>query len=80
MTYSLFTTSNHSCFFLCLLTFRARRDYWENLKPASGRPQCPSMSVPDSWGVTKGHADLMQQKEATTKEELKQLFDKSKTH
>ncbi|PWA19728.1 hypothetical protein CCH79_00007059 [Gambusia affinis] len=59
---------------------RARRDYWEKLKPASGRPLCPSMSAPDSWGVTRGHADLMQQKEATTKDQLKQLFDRSKTH
>ncbi|XP_029299891.1 betaine--homocysteine S-methyltransferase 1 [Cottoperca gobio] len=60
---------------------RARRDYWENLKPASGRPFCPSMASPDGWGVTKGHADLMQQKEATSKEQLKALFDKAnKTH
>uniref|UniRef100_UPI003AAADDCC betaine--homocysteine S-methyltransferase 1-like isoform X4 n=1 Tax=Centroberyx gerrardi TaxID=166262 RepID=UPI003AAADDCC len=59
---------------------RARRDYWENLRPASGRPQCPSMSAPDGWGVTKGHADLMQQKEATTQDQLKVLFEKSKTH
>ncbi|KAK5870951.1 hypothetical protein PBY51_003856 [Eleginops maclovinus] len=59
---------------------RARRDYWENLKPASGRPQCPSMSVPDGWGVTKGHSDLMQQTEATSKDQLKQLFDRSKCH
>eukprot|EP00064_Thunnus_orientalis_P018431 superscaffoldBa00004246_g18530 len=56
---------------------RARRDYWEKLKPASGRPFCPSMSTPDGWGVTKGHADLMQQKEATSPEQLKVLFDKA---
>ncbi|XP_061654991.1 betaine--homocysteine S-methyltransferase 1 [Phyllopteryx taeniolatus] len=56
---------------------RARRDYWEKLKPASGRPLCPSMSTPDGWGVTKGHADLMQQKEATTKEQLQVLFNKA---
>uniref|UniRef100_A0A8C4DHT3 Betaine-homocysteine methyltransferase n=1 Tax=Dicentrarchus labrax TaxID=13489 RepID=A0A8C4DHT3_DICLA len=60
---------------------RARRDYWEKLKPASGRPFCPSMAMPDGWGVTKGHADLMQQKEATSQEQLKALFDKAnKTH
>ncbi|XP_022624512.1 betaine--homocysteine S-methyltransferase 1 [Seriola dumerili] len=60
---------------------RARRDYWEKLKPASGRPFCPSMATPDGWGVTKGHADLMQQKEATSQEQLKALFDKaSKSH
>lgn len=56
---------------------RARRDYWEMLKPASGRPLCPSMSSPDGWGITKGHADLMQQKEATSQEQLKALFDKA---
>ncbi|KAM3874518.1 betaine--homocysteine S-methyltransferase 1 isoform 2-T2 [Diretmus argenteus] len=58
---------------------RARRDYWEKLKPASGRPFCPSMANPDGWGVTKGHADLMQQKEATSKDQLQALFDKAKT-
>lgn len=31
---------------------RAERKYWENLKPASGRPFCPSMSKADAWGVT----------------------------
>ena len=31
---------------------RARQDYWENIKPASGRPLCSSMSTPDQWGVT----------------------------
>lgn len=41
---------------------------------------CPSMAAPDSWGVTKGHADLMQQKEATTQEQLKPLFEKAKAH
>ncbi|XP_029370890.1 betaine--homocysteine S-methyltransferase 1 isoform X3 [Echeneis naucrates] len=56
---------------------RARRDYWEKLKPASGRPLCPSMSTPDGWGITKGHADLMQQKEATSQEQLKVLFNKA---
>jgi len=59
---------------------RARRDYWENLKPASGRPTCPSMSTPDGWGVTQGHTDLTQQKEATSQHQLKQLFDRTKTH
>uniref|UniRef100_A0A8C9S0Z3 Betaine--homocysteine S-methyltransferase n=1 Tax=Scleropages formosus TaxID=113540 RepID=A0A8C9S0Z3_SCLFO len=59
---------------------RARRDYWEKLKPASGRPLCPSISTPDSWGVTKGHADLMQQKEATSEEQLKQLFKKAEAN
>lgn len=66
---------SHVRLFVCL--FRARRDYWEKLKPASGRPLCPSMSEPDGWGITKGHADLVQQKEATTQEQLKPLFDKA---
>uniref|UniRef100_A0A8C0IRS3 Hcy-binding domain-containing protein n=1 Tax=Chelonoidis abingdonii TaxID=106734 RepID=A0A8C0IRS3_CHEAB len=58
--------------------FLARKEYWENLMPASGRPYCPSMSKPDNWGVTKGAADLMQQKEATTEQQLKELFKKQK--
>uniref|UniRef100_A0A493TH34 Hcy-binding domain-containing protein n=1 Tax=Anas platyrhynchos platyrhynchos TaxID=8840 RepID=A0A493TH34_ANAPP len=57
---------------------RARKEYWENLKPASGRPYCPSMSKPDGWGVTKGAKELMQQKEATTEQQLKELFQKQK--
>ncbi|XP_068190568.1 betaine--homocysteine S-methyltransferase 1-like [Antennarius striatus] len=56
---------------------RARRDYWEKLKPASGRPLCPSMSTPDGWGVKKGDSDLMQQEEATTQKQLDALFDKA---
>jgi len=56
---------------------RARRDYWDSLKPASGRPLCPSLSTPDAWGVTQGDADLKQQKEATTKDQLKPLFEKA---
>lgn len=62
------------------ISFRARRAYWENLHPASGRPLCPSMSAPDAWGVTKGHSDLVQQKEATTQQQLKDLFERSKRH
>ncbi|NXD74562.1 BHMT1 methyltransferase, partial [Eolophus roseicapillus] len=57
---------------------RARKEYWENLKPASGRPYCPSMSKPDGWGVTKGSRELMQQKEATSDQQLKELFQKQK--
>ncbi|RLV98630.1 hypothetical protein DV515_00010646 [Chloebia gouldiae] len=57
---------------------RARKEYWENLKPASGRPYCPCMSKPDGWGVTKGAKELMQQKEATTEQQLKDLFHKKK--
>ncbi|KAI8479601.1 hypothetical protein Bbelb_390450 [Branchiostoma belcheri] len=55
---------------------RARREYWENLKPASGRPFCPSCSKPDNWGVTAGDDMLKQKTEATTEEEIKQLAAK----
>lgn len=71
------TTNGHNRGSFMDSSCRARRDYWEKLKPASGRPFCPSMSAPDSWGVTKGHADLMQQKEATSQEQLKALFKKA---
>uniref|UniRef100_F7DS96 Betaine--homocysteine S-methyltransferase n=1 Tax=Ornithorhynchus anatinus TaxID=9258 RepID=F7DS96_ORNAN len=57
---------------------RARKEYWQNLPLASGRPYCPSMSRPDAWGVTKGTAELMQQKEATTDQQLKDLFQKQR--
>ncbi|XP_020753430.1 betaine--homocysteine S-methyltransferase 1 isoform X4 [Odocoileus virginianus] len=60
------------------LGVRARKEYWENLRIASGRPYNPSMSKPDAWGVTKGTAELMQQKEATTKQQLRELFEKHK--
>jgi len=52
---------------------RASRQYWENMKPAAGRPFCPSMSCPDNWGVTQGHHILKQQKEATSKEDIEVL-------
>ena len=52
---------------------RANREYWENLKPASGRPYCPSMSIPDQWGYAAGHDLLQQHKEATTDEEMQKL-------
>ncbi|CAL8346560.1 unnamed protein product [Lota lota] len=35
--------ANHGTSFM---TERACREYWENLLPASGRPNCPSMSTP----------------------------------
>ncbi|XP_065837098.1 betaine--homocysteine S-methyltransferase 1-like [Oscarella lobularis] len=44
---------------------RATRSYWENLKPASGRPHCPALAKPDNWGVTQGDEDLKQQAEPT---------------
>jgi len=57
---------------------RARRDYWEQLQPASGRPLCPSMSTPEGWGVTKGHEDLLQHKEATSSQEMKHVVELQK--
>ncbi|NP_001279166.1 betaine--homocysteine S-methyltransferase 1 [Callorhinchus milii] len=57
---------------------RARRDYWENLVPASGLPYSPSLSKPDSWKVTRGDKDLMQQTDATTEQQQKELFEKQK--
>ena len=50
---------------------RASQEYWQNIKPASGRPMCPSMSKPDAWGVTAGHKHLIQKKGATVAEDLK---------
>jgi len=53
---------------------RANREYWENLKPASGRPFCPGMSRPDSWGVTQGSEALKQQVTKTTAEEVTKVL------
>lgn len=58
---------------------RARKEYWEHLKPSTGRPQSASMSNPDAWGVTAGSDDLKQHAEVTTKEELEKVFSKSMT-
>jgi len=35
-----------------VVTFRAKRQYWEDLEPASGRPYSAPFSHPDNWGVT----------------------------
>ncbi|KAM8865747.1 betaine--homocysteine S-methyltransferase 1-like [Synchiropus picturatus] len=59
---------------------RSRREYWENIHPASGRPLCPSLSTPECWGITKGHSDLMQHKEATSAQEMKHLLEMQKKH
>jgi len=56
---------------------RARRDYWEDLKPASGRPFCPSLARPDAWGCTAGHKELLQKSEKTTDEEIFELQKKA---
>lgn len=58
---------------------RANKDYWQDIKPASGRPFCSSMSVPDQWGVTAGHEFLKQKTTNTTDEELAVLA-KHKCH
>jgi len=57
---------------------RAGRDYWENIKPSSGRPYCAGMSKPDAWGVTAGHSDLKQKTMRTTDDEIKALQQKKK--
>ncbi|CAL4061941.1 unnamed protein product [Meganyctiphanes norvegica] len=57
---------------------RAGRDYWENIKPSSGRPYCACMSKPDAWGVTAGHSDLKQKTMRTTDDEIKALQQKKK--
>merc|ERR550519_1423196 len=49
---------------------RARKDYWEKIQPASGRPFCPSMSKPDNWGFTQGDKELVQQTEATSADQI----------
>jgi betaine-homocysteine S-methyltransferase len=40
---------------------RANRDYWENLTPATGRPDSPGCSCPENWGVTAGSEELQQE-------------------
>lgn len=57
---------------------RAQQAYWENLRPASGRPYSSAYSKPDEWGVTAGDESLKQQNAETTDEELKTLFTKKK--
>lgn len=52
---------------------RARKDYWEGLVPASGRPFNPSLSKPDAWGVTAGDENLIQQSKETSDEEIQNL-------
>ncbi len=36
------------------------------------------MSTPEGWGVTKGHADLLQHKEATSSQEMKHVLEMQK--
>jgi betaine-homocysteine S-methyltransferase len=58
---------------------RARKEYWQNLKPATGRPTSSSMSSPDAWGWTAGSDELKQHAETTTKEEMDHVFSKKIT-
>ncbi|KAG7158356.1 Betaine--homocysteine S-methyltransferase 1-like 2 [Homarus americanus] len=52
---------------------RASKEYWQSLKPSSGRPFCSSMSQPDKWGVTAGDSTLKQKTAITTDEEIAEL-------
>lgn len=36
------------------------------------------MSTPEGWGVTKGHADLLQHREATSSQEMKHVLEMQK--
>ncbi|PYZ99329.1 betaine--homocysteine S-methyltransferase 1 [Penaeus vannamei] len=55
---------------------RAGREYWENLRPSSGRPYSAAMSKPDNWGVTAGDDILKQKTASTTEDEIKILKTK----
>jgi betaine-homocysteine S-methyltransferase len=52
---------------------RGNAKYWNTIKPALGRVDCPCVSHPDAWGLTQGDAELKQQKEATSKDDLEKL-------
>jgi betaine-homocysteine S-methyltransferase len=54
---------------------RASREYWENIKPASGRPYCAACSRPDNWEITAGHEDLKQHATETTTDEMKRVLE-----
>jgi len=56
---------------------RAYKEYWQNLKPSSGRPFCASMSCPDQWGVVAGDQTFQQGKSETSEEEINALKKKS---
>ena len=51
---------------------RAKREYWETLQPASGRPLSGACSQPSNWGVTQGDAELVQQTAATDRSQVAQ--------
>jgi betaine-homocysteine S-methyltransferase len=52
---------------------RASKEYWQNVKPASGLPYSSSMSRPDNWGITQGDTALHQQKAGTSATEISKL-------
>ncbi|UYV72380.1 BHMT, partial [Cordylochernes scorpioides] len=54
--------------------YRARRDYWEQLQPGTGRARSAAYSVPDGWGVTAGSSELKQHAEATSEEEQRKTL------
>lgn len=57
---------------------RASEQYWSQLNPASGRPYSPALSRPDAWGITAGDKELVQQRGATTQEEVQSVASKFK--
>ena len=52
------------------LFFRAGREYWEQLEPASGRPYSQAFAHPDNWEVTRGHELFKQHVEPTSEKEM----------
>jgi len=52
---------------------RARKEYWAEICPATGRPFSASKSHPDAWGVTQGHEILKQKSAETTDAEIAAL-------
>ena len=48
------------------------REYWENLRPAGGRPLNPALSRPDNWWLNHGAEGLEQQTQATEDLEMDQ--------
>ena len=59
---------------LSTLLNRARKEYWENLQPGTGRPYSSSLSKPDNWDVNRGDEMLKQHKERTTEEEMEAVL------
>lgn len=65
------TIEKSSCF---IFSYRARKEYWENLVPATGRPYSGAFSPKQPhFDLIPGHDDFRQQTEMTTEEEVKKL-------